>query len=276
MGGGWAERRVINVVGDEATGKTLLAIEAAANFIMKYPDGIVRYREREFAFDEEYAEKLGLPLDRMDFGDQLNTVEDLERDIEAVAKEDYPAQLYIVDSLDSYSDEDELSRDIGKATYGAAKAKAMSELFRRCMAIVSKCNMTLMFVSQTRENIGVMFGRKYSRSGGKALNFYCSQIVYLASIGKIDKTVKGIKRPIGTEIRAKVTKNKVGTPYREAQFIITFGYGVEDEAASLAFLKKINAPASTAKLSGDKLRLVTAEHWHKLEEAFTTERRKYA
>ena len=92
-GGGWAEHRLANVIGDKSTGKTLLMIEAAANFIIKYPrDGIVRYRETEACFDKRYAAALGLPIERIDFGDrQIHTVEDMYRDLDKLTqKSDQP------------------------------------------------------------------------------------------------------------------------------------------------------------------------------------------
>ena len=81
LGGGWAENRIANIVGDAASGKTLLAIEACTNFANKYSDGAIRYCETEAAFSEEYAAALGMPIERVDFGEPIVTVEELFEDI---------------------------------------------------------------------------------------------------------------------------------------------------------------------------------------------------
>src|SRR4051812_12321005 len=85
LGGGWPEGRIVNIVGDSSTGKTLQAIEAAANFAFKYPSGLIRYREAEEAFDRPYAKSLGMPLKRVDFGEgfDVDTVEDFYNDVVA-------------------------------------------------------------------------------------------------------------------------------------------------------------------------------------------------
>src|SRR5262245_41010125 len=136
LGGGWAEGRIANIIGDHSTGKTLLCIEAAANFINKYPKGKVYYREVEAAFDIDYARALGMPVDRVDFSHQrkevIDTVEDVFEDMEQIlAKHAKQPALYILDSLDALSDREEAKRDIDKGTFGANKAKKLGELFRR-------------------------------------------------------------------------------------------------------------------------------------------------
>src|SRR5262249_54440053 len=123
--------------------------------------------------------------------------------------------FYILDSLDALSDEAEKARAIDEGTYAMNKAKQMSALFRRLCQEMAQYNCTLAVISQVRDNIGVTFGDAYTRSGGKALDFYCSQIVWLAQTGKIARTVKGIERIVGVDIKAKVKKNKVGLPFRE-------------------------------------------------------------
>jgi recombination protein RecA len=242
LGGGYAQARVINIVGDKSTGKTLLVIEVCANFALSVPKGMIRYKEAEAAFDKNYARVLGAPLDRMEFEEEFDTVEELEKDVTdfcaRVTKKRVPG-LYIVDSLDALSDKAELKRDIEKGTYGASKAKLMSEFFRRNKRKLQKAKVTLVIVSQVRDKINVAFGRKWSRSGGKALDFYASQVVYLAEVKKLYRTVRGVRRAYGVVIRAKITKNKVGIPFREVEFSLIFGYGIDDVLASLAWLKSV-------------------------------------
>ena len=238
LSGGWAENRISNVVGDKAVGKTLIAIEAAANFAIKYPKGKIRYRECEAAFDRGYASALGMPLDRVDFGEPLETVEDLFEDLQKVIAGAKQPELYIVDSLDALSDRAEMERSMDEGTYGAAKAKNMSQMFRRSVRAMERSRVTGMIISQVRSKIGISFGRNTTRSGGRALDFYASQVLYLSS-GMVDyKTVRGDKRPVGLSVRAKIDKNKVGLGGRETEFQIMFGFGINDVGSSLDWLKK--------------------------------------
>jgi len=296
LGGGWAENRVANIIGDKATGKTLLCIEACANFAAKYPKGKIRYREAEAAFDEPYAGALGMPVDRVDFGDPLETVEDLFEDLERIVSGAKQNELVICDSLDALSDRSELERKMDQGSYGAEKAKKLSQLFRRLVRKMESKQVTLIIVSQVRDKIGAMFGRKTTRSGGKALDFYASQILYLAHLGQITKTISGQKRAIGVEVRAKCDKNKVGLPFREADFDIRFGYGVDDAQACidwmaatgnfkdldiskdeskryLATLLKMSPEAALEETS--RLRELVEHRWYELERKLLPTRKKY-
>lgn len=241
LGGGWARSRISNVVGDKSTGKTLLCIEASANFIRGNPKGKVRYREAEAAFDEPYAAALGMPVDKVDFGDPLDTVEQLWADLERIVAGAKGPELVIVDSLDALSDDAEMAREMTDPSFGASKAKQLSQLFRRLVRKMEGKDVTLIIVSQIRDKIGATFGRKFTRSGGKALDFYASQVPYLAHIGQLHRTISKIKRASGVNIKAKLDKNKVGLPFREAEFPILFGWGVDDIASCLTFLKETGA-----------------------------------
>lgn len=277
LGGGWPLGRVANIVGDKSTGKTLLAIEAIANFYRQYPDGSVRYNEAEAAFDTDYAQALGVPFDRVDMTEECTTVEELFDDVQTFLsnKPDGPG-LYIMDSLDSLSDKAERERGIEEASYGGAKAKKLSEFFRRVTQDLKRSDVALIIISQVRDNIGAMFGEKHTRSGGKALDFYASQVVWLAHMGILKRTVAKVERPVGVKIKAKCKKNKVGLPFRECEFEITFGYGIEDEKASRAWLASIGKTALGADLEGEALRGRIIDHWFEIEKSFLPVRRKYA
>lgn len=301
LGGGWAENRIGNVVGDKSSGKTLLAIEAAANFAIKYPRGKIRYREAESAFDPAYAAALGMPVERVDFGEPLDTVEDLFEDLQQVIKGARQPELYIVDSLDALSDRAEMSRDMDEGTYGAQKAKNMSQMFRRSVRAMARSRVTGLIISQVRSKIGVSFGRGTTRSGGRALDFYASQVLYLTS-GEVDyRPYRGEKRAVGISVRARVDKNKISLPFREAAFQILFGHGIDDAGASLDWLKKIKAledvgiSSSTpdkelAKIkrlyvtSGaeqlpatrDAIAEAVSRRWFEAEDKFLPTRRKYS
>jgi recombination protein RecA len=275
LGGGWALGRTSNVVGDKSTGKTLLAMEAIANIFQQYPDARVRYNEAESAFDADYARALGIPFDRVEFKEDCKTVEELYDDVDNWIKNELKKRqpaLYILDSVDALSDAGEMERDFGEATYGGGKAKQFSQFFRRKIQELKETNCHLMFISQTRDNIGAMFGEKHTRSGGKALDFYASQILWLAHLGILKRTVQKVERPVGVKIKARCKKNKVGLPFRDCEFEITFGYGIEDAKASHAWLKEL---ADVTKHDGDALREYVLKKWSGIETSFLPTRRKY-
>lgn len=296
-GKGYALGRIANVVGDRSTGKTLLAIEACANFLQQYPKGRVWYTEVEAAFDKSYAASLGLPVDRISFTENCFTVEDFFKHLSGVLKEDSKEPgLYILDSLDALSDDAEIAREIDAGSFGADKAKKLSELFRRLVQQIHGSNIALCVISQVRDNIGVTFGEKHTRSGGKALDFYASQILWLSQIGTVKRTIKGVERPIALKIRARCKKNKLGPPLRECAFELRFGYGIDDVAANVNFLKEVKAldrisvdddkltrflraletlPAEEFTSERHRIAAAAREVWDEIEKQFAPERRKY-
>lgn len=246
LGGGWPLGRVSNIVGDKSTGKTLQAIETIANFVRAFPDAQPKYKEYESAFDREYAAALGMPVDKVDFGDDDrggNTIEAMFKDFEAYLDSRLGKRepgLYVVDSLDAMSDDEELKREISAGSYGAAKAKKISEMFRRIIDKIEKSRTHLMIISQIRDKMdAVAFGEKTQRSGGRALDFYASQVVKLAYTGALRKTSRGVNRVVGVSVKAKCTKNKVGLPFRECSYNIMFGYGIDDLTANVDWLAEV-------------------------------------
>jgi|TARA_R110000803_G_scaffold210841_1_gene284347 recombination protein RecA len=247
LGGGYAIGRIVNLIGDRSTGKTLLCIEACANFAKQYPNGKIKYIEAEAAFDEPYAAALGMPLDRVDFakekdGSHVQTVEQFYKHTvefcKSLGKDE--VGLVVLDSLDSLSDDAEMKRELGDATYGTGKAKSMSEIFRRVTSKLEEKNVLMVIVSQVRENINAgMFGRKYTRSGGKSLDFYASQVCMLSQMGTESLTKKKVKRTVGVNIRVRVEKNKVGMAYRECDFTILFGFGIDDVTSNCKWLAEV-------------------------------------
>lgn len=304
LGGGWARGRVANIVGDKSVGKSLLAIEACANFAAIEPKGKIFYREAEAAFDEPYAAGLGLPVKRVDFGPEgLGTVwdtvedifEDLDGKLEECKKLGVPG-LYIIDSLDALSSRVELERKPGEATFGLEKQKLLGKLFRQLTRRIKSADVCVLIISQVRDKIGVVFGEKHTRSGGKALDFYASQILWLSHLQKLTRTVGGIKRATGVRIKAQCKKNKVSLPFRECEFSIRFNFGIEDEVAAVAWLQEVKALDKlgikekevdtyitnleqlepTARLEFQrKLQGVVFSTWKEIEQRFAPMRKKY-
>lgn len=275
LGGGWARRRIANVVGDKAVGKTLIMIEAAANFNLIEPKGKIRYREAESAFDNDYAAALGFPVEKVDFGEPVDTIEDVFEDLEKVLKGAKGPEIYILDSLDSLSDRAEMERKIDEGSYGMGKAKMLSQMFRRLVRDMANKDVTLFIVSQVRDNIGVTFGRKTTRSGGRALDFYASQILFLSQLGKLDRTISNIKRVTGVKVRAQVDKNKVGLPYRECGFPIMFGFGIDDWRACSDYIKEVTGEIVPKTTPLEELHERVTKHWWEIEKKFMPVDKKY-
>lgn len=300
LGGGWPLGRISNIVGDKSTGKTLMAIEACANFARKYPKGKIWYREAEAAFDEDYAKRLGLPVDRVDFGSDgldtsWDTIEDIFEDIDAKVDEGSKQPgLYIIDSLDALTDREEIKRKIDKGSYGTAKAKFMSEMLRRMKRRIKTSRTHLMIISQVRQKIGFVVGEKHTRAGGDALHFYASQELWLKHIARITESVRGEKHAIGIKVLARCKKNKIAEPFGQCMYQIRFGYGIEDLEASLEWLeakKRLNLlgvksvdkflddidrlPADEFYERNEKVKVAVMKAWREIQDELAPSRSKY-
>ena len=303
LGGGWARGRVINIVGDKSSGKTLLAIEACANFARKYNAVDIRYVEPENAFLRSWAEAVGFPpgVRLTEEGKaRIDTVEAYYEDVVAFLKDRVGAKrpcMHILDSLDALSDDAEHGRAFGESTWGVGKPKAISEMFRRLIGDIRDADCLLVIISQIRDNIGVTFGETKKRSGGRALDFYASQVLWLAETSKIKRTVLGVDRVIGTSVLARTKKNKVGIPFRETELVVIFNYGFDDEASMINWLVKHKAidllgitDKDARKLLSDarhahdphalfelreSLRAAVYKHWQHIESELAPTVRKY-
>jgi protein RecA len=302
LGGGYVLGRMANIVGDKSSGKTLLAIEASANFIHRYKTGEVWYAEAEAAFDVDYAGALGMPLNKVKFRKDITTVEDFFEDIELACKQSTKNKpiLYVLDSMDAISSRTEQKQGIDEGSYNLNKQKKLGEIFRRKIQVIESSNVGLIIISQIRDKIGVTFGETKMRTGGKALDFYASQILWLSEVKKLKKTIDKVERVIGIQVKANCKKNKVGLPFRTCEFPVLFGYGVDDLTANVEWLIEANKEHRLKELglskAGYKIRIhslrneggeemqllrealtvVVQEEWTNIETSFLPKSRKYS
>jgi RecA/RadA recombinase len=281
-----------------STGKTLLAIEACANFALVSPLTNIRYIEAEAAFDEAHGLIMGMPPG-IKVADDIRTIEEFFDDVVAFLtaqqKNSYPS-LYVLDSLDALSDTAEMEKKEDEGSYGTAKAKKLSEFFRKRARDFELAKCTLMVISQLRDKLNVRFGETKTRSGGNALNFYASQIVWLVELGKIKRQYLGVDRITGIHVLLRNRKNKVGRPYRDVEQTLLFEYGFDDEISMIQWLSKSKAftPAQAkewsdavakARVSQDRethlqlnnqLRDIVWERWQRIEAELAPPMRKYS
>ncbi|MBU0778295.1 DNA recombination/repair protein RecA [Patescibacteria group bacterium] len=261
--GGWARGRIVNFVGDGSSGKTLLALEMTAYMFHKMPGnkshnfppvGKVRiiFDNSEGVMDFDLDQMYGSKKDPTDFRKGViwecsRTVEEFGRKFarEAMNHKEGTCLLYVIDSLDALSSEagQERFEEAAKkdkaedGTYGTEKAKYLSaSFFSNICSLIKGKDITLVVISQIRMKIGISFGEKYGRTGGKALDFYTHAVPWLSEIEKLKKTFRGEDRVYGIRVLVKLKRNKVAKPFREAEIIILFDYGVDDVGSSIAYL----------------------------------------
>lgn len=254
--GGWARGRVVNIIGDGSSGKTLLALEMAARCFYKLnknPETFPKVKKLHIVFENSEG-VMDFPVEEMygkAFYDavewiQLPTIEEFGRDYtrRVVELKEGEFLLYIVDSLDTLVSEIsaenflEAARkdEAEKGTYGMEKQKYAGKFFGNLCSIGKDKDTTLVIISQVRENINVTFGKKFRRAGGKALDFFTHQCCWLAVKQQLKKTVKGETRVYGVMVKAKLERSKVGKPFRESDFVILFDYGVDRILSDIIYL----------------------------------------
>ena len=237
--GGFPVGRIVELQGLEASGKSLIMAHALANTQKK--GGLAVYIDTENALSEDFLRAIGVNVNDMLYI-PLETIEDIfeaiENIIESIRKTSKDRLVTIVvDSVSAATTKIEQDADFDKDGWATSKAILMSKAMRKITNTIGKQRVLLLCASQLREKMGVMFGDKYTTSGGKALGFHASCRIRLKPIGKLKSGSGATEQIIGVQTEAQVIKNRMGPPFKKAEFDVYFDSGIDDVNSWLKLLK---------------------------------------
>jgi len=303
--------RIVTIPGGSTAGKTLLMLTILAEIcrLKRFDDYLLVYDDAEESLNFNISKLFGNKLeDRLQIsnGSSSNTIQDFQNNILNLSKKNEPF-IYVLDSLDSLSSDEELVKEYKKAlakaksddsikeikgSYKTEKAKIIGQVLRMVNGIIEDTKSSLFIIQQERARIGVSFGKAVTTSGGKAPFYYSSHQVWLNRI----KTHKKRDRKIGTKVKAEVTKNKITGKEREITFDVFYDLGIDNIGSCVDFLinegfwkkKKMTVNATDLELEASRSKIIRAieeqnlekdldrivsKAWHEIENSLKLDRK---